>query len=192
MRKHCIFEHIFKFLNQIGPKGTLIVTHHLYTVPAWVRTLKLCLLDSFKVLNNDEVRKAVELNPQILDVAGPVLKAAFNAFTKDNWVFGKGLKPLRAAFRKEPALLGIQAATIERAFKLISKVFEEESAVIFATHPELMMLGNEIEHLFNKMDYELGEEFMRTRLKWSVTTRSICTLIFASIVILQVNCDFAI
>jgi hypothetical protein len=31
-----------------------------------------------------------------------------------------------------------------------------------------MMLGNEIEHLFSKMDYELGEEFMRTRLKQSV------------------------
>ena len=26
MQKHCSFEHFFKFLNQIGPKGTLIVT----------------------------------------------------------------------------------------------------------------------------------------------------------------------
>ena len=28
MQKHCMFEHFFKFLNQIGPKGTLIVTLH--------------------------------------------------------------------------------------------------------------------------------------------------------------------
>ena len=26
MQKHRIFEHFFKFLDQIGPKGTLIVT----------------------------------------------------------------------------------------------------------------------------------------------------------------------
>ena len=29
MQKHCSFEHFFKFLSQIGPKGTLIVTLHL-------------------------------------------------------------------------------------------------------------------------------------------------------------------
>ena len=29
MQKHCRFVHFFEFLNQIGPKGTLIVTHQL-------------------------------------------------------------------------------------------------------------------------------------------------------------------
>ena len=28
MRKHCINWHFFKLLNQIWPKGTLIVAHH--------------------------------------------------------------------------------------------------------------------------------------------------------------------
>ena len=32
MQKHRYFEHFFKFLTQIGPKGTLIVTLHDQTL----------------------------------------------------------------------------------------------------------------------------------------------------------------
>ncbi|CAD7971405.1 unnamed protein product [Amoebophrya sp. A120] len=134
----------------------------------WVRELKLELLESFNILNMDEILRAVELHPEILAANGPHLTRAFNTMKNLN-VFG-GKAELRSALQKCPLLLQVSANVIEAANTLIKSTFEEESPVLFESKPDLLQKGLEINTLFDKIYAMFGgnKEFVNHRLKQSV------------------------
>lgn len=112
------------YLNKVGKPARMWLknVNDMTCLKTWVRELKLEILENFNVLKRDELLRAVELCPKILDLTGPKLKDSFDCFVKRRKVFGPKLSDFRQAVRVAPQLLGTQAAVVDRADEMIRDV----------------------------------------------------------------------